>query len=168
MYTTYPNTVEKGLNKFLLEKFNKEFRQNTGKNINFRPVINGYYKLQADYNNSKGAGTIGGVIASEWKDIKGTDNGVEFKMFNCSFGILAYYDLQRIKNMEKIKFIADKNNYSNDYSATIHLIFGSGGGVPYGSSLTNYKSITAEIKNFGSTIVIGFFGANRLENCKLS
>lgn len=169
IFSPYPTKKQTGLNKFILEKFNKNYSENTGKNINFRPVLNGYYKLVGDsYTSDNNINTNGGLIVSEWQNMKGIGNYVEFRLFDCIFGLLASYQYDYIKNIENLNFIVNKNNYSSDYAGGVEVIFGSGSGIPYDKSLTTYKNINITVSNFlNSDVVQGFLGANRIDNCKV-
>ena len=158
----------------ILEKFNKTIGQNTNKNINFRPVQNGYYKIVGDFYVEGGSitSTLTGLLTSEWNNVKGIESNVFFRLFKSTIGLIAYYDNDYIRNIENITFIAKKIDYPSwPQFLNIHLVFGSGSGISYDKSLTNYKNLQTIIEGFsGFAIdgysVTGFLGVNRIEYCK--
>lgn len=174
IYSPYPTTITTGLNNLILQKFNKTISQATNKNINFRPVQGGYYKIVGDFYVDGGSTSslLSGLILSEWNNVKGIESNVFFRLFKSVIGLIAYYNTDYIRNIENITFIAKKEDYTGwPANLNFHLIFGSGSGIPYDKSLTNYKNLQTIIEGFsGFSIdgysVTGFLGVNRIESCK--
>ena len=154
-FTTFPNRIETGLEKSIINRTSST----PNKNLYFNSVPNGYYKFEGDYISGSG-GLYGALDTKIFKNIKGINNNVIFRPFN-SIKVLEnrdadFGDIREVSDLTIICFQSDNIGLDcravDEYYADVN------------NARITYKNINVETHNYTTGITIGFT-SNKLENC---
>lgn len=154
-FTTYPNRIETGIEKSIIDRTS----DTPNKNLYFNSVPNGYYKFEGDYISGSG-GLYGSLNTKLFKNIKGVNGNVIFRPFN-SIKTLEnrdsdFGDLREVSDFTVICYQSD--NVGLDCRAVDEYY------ADKNNARITYKNIKIETHNYTTGITIGFT-SNKLENC---